>query len=162
MVDHLLHSMLYLGTHTAYLEAGVGAGLAIYPRGTFTQCCTGTVQRRIHCPKVCLDMRIRAWFAATFTQVIGQRLCGAVPAGGDPRTAVPETGARKVLPWLAYGDPGRTLKGDFNAGGRGHTHCLPVIDLQALGGVGQFDRHQLRLVIFSPGSDQRTVDLQGT
>ncbi|MNN80348.1 hypothetical protein D3C81_1970740 [compost metagenome] len=35
MVDHLLYSMLYLGTHTAHLEAGVGAGLAIYPRGTF-------------------------------------------------------------------------------------------------------------------------------
>ncbi|MNE36676.1 hypothetical protein D3C80_1304950 [compost metagenome] len=161
-MDHLLDGLFDLRAGAPHLEAGIRAWLAVDPGCTLAQRRPGAKQGRVDRAQVGVGMRVRAWVATVFAQVIGQCLGGAVPAGRNASPAVPEARARQILPRLADGDAGCMAELDLDACRGGHAHSLPVLDVQALAGVRQLYRYQLRLFVITPGSDERAVDLQGT
>ncbi|MNE35591.1 hypothetical protein D3C80_1293620 [compost metagenome] len=162
MADDLLDGLFHLRTGTPHFETGVCPGLLVDPGGALTQCRPRTVQRRIHCAKVGIGVRVGTRVAAMFAQVVSECLGRAIPAGGDPRATLPEAWARQVLARFADERAWRIVQFDLDTGGSGHANRLPMLDAQPLARLRQLDRDQLRPIALIPGSDQCPVDLQGT
>lgn len=95
---HLDHCSLHQGAGTAHVKLGIGPGVGIDPRRALAQPGRCAGQGGIDGTQVRLRVGVVAWSGAGLAQGLGQGPRGAVPAGGDAGTAMPETGRCTYAP----------------------------------------------------------------